>query len=140
MNRRQAGAGESDACGRRQPILFVFNREVEAMKNVVVRCLECEEPILRLPAVCTAEKCVVENEKGWEAGRTYYITYDNTTFKAAWETFFFEPSMHYPSFSTAANLCNMEFIAEDWKNDCSCMNTGTHCQCNCGLTAILRAF
>ena len=123
-----------------QPVVFEFDREVTAQKEVVMRCLECERPILRLPASCAGTKCVVANEQGWEADRTYYITYDSTTFRDAWESYFYQPSMLYASFTTAANLCNMEYIAKDWDSDCSCVNTGTHCQCNCGLTAILKAF
>ena len=46
---------------------------------------------------------MVANEQGWEADRTYYITYDSTTFRAAWESYFYQPSMRYASFTTAAH-------------------------------------
>ena len=122
------------------PIVMTFNREAVAVKPVTVRCLDCVRPIVSLTPVCSGMQCVAENPEAWEADTTYYVTYDASTFRAAWESFFLEVPERFTSFTTAASACSMEFIAEEWDTSCSCVNTGSHCQCNCGATAILRAF
>lgn len=102
--------------------------------------MDCVRPIVSLTPVCSGMQCVAENPEAWEADTTYYVTYDASTFRAAWESFFLEVPERFTSFTTAASACSMEFIAEEWDTSCSCVNTGSHCQCNCGATAILRAF
>lgn len=122
------------------PVVLTFNRDVVAMKPVVFRCLDCATPVVSLTARCVGVQCVLENEAGWEADSTYYITYDAATFRAAWETFYLATPERFSGFSTAASACSMDFITTEWDTTCSCVNTGSHCQCNCGATAILKAF
>ena len=122
------------------PIVLIFNRDVVATKPVVMRCMDCLTPSISLMPVCSGTRCLIENTVDWEADTTYYLTYDATTFRAAWETFFLAVPERFTSFTTAASACNMEFIAAEWDTSCSCINTGSHCQCNCGATAILKAF
>lgn len=117
-----------------------FNQDAKANKAVRFRCPDCALTIVSLPALCEQQTCVIENPNRWEAGRTYYMELDATTFEAKWENSFYQPTARYPSFTTAEALCNMEFVTEGWNSNCNCINTGSHCQCNCGSTAILKAF
>lgn len=117
-----------------------FNQDVQAEKAVRFRCPDCAVTAVSLAAVCADQSCVIENPNRWEAGRTYYLELDAATFKAKWENSYYQPSARYPSFTTAESLCNMEFVTEGWNSNCNCINTGSHCQCNCGGTAILKAF
>ena len=121
-------------------VQFVFNRDVEVTKAISFRCLDCGVTIVSLTASCEQDTCVVENPNNWEAGHTYYIMFDATTFKAAWEDYYYIPSPRYPSFTTAETMCNMDYVTNGWDSNCDCINTGMHCQCNCGATAILKAF
>ena len=122
------------------PLVLTFNRDVEAKKSVTVRCMDCLTPSTSLLPVCSGTRCLIENPVPWEADTTYYLTYDATTFQAAWGSFFLAVPERFTSFTTAASICNMEFITTEWDTSCSCINTGSHCQCNCGATAILKAF
>lgn len=122
------------------PVMFVFDRDVEAVKAISFRCLECETTQFTLEAQCEGMTCTVVHPNSWEASRTYAIHLDGSAFKAAWEEYYVENMSGYSSFTTAASMCNMEYITEDWDSNCSCINTGTHCQCNCGDTAILKRF
>ena len=122
------------------PLVLTFNRDVVATKAVMVRCMDCLTPSISLMPVCSGTRCLIENPEAWEADTTYYLTYDGTTFQAAWSSFFLAVPERFTSFTTAASSCNMEFITTEWDTSCSCINTGSHCQCNCGATAILKAF
>ena len=122
------------------PLVLTFNRDVVATKSVIVRCMDCLTPSTSLLPVCSGTRCLIENPVSWEPDTTYYLTYDATTFQAAWGSFFLAVPERFTSFTTAASSCNMEFITTEWDTSCSCINTGSHCQCNCGATAILKAF
>ena len=122
------------------PIVITFNRDVQVLKPVIVRCMDCQTPAITITPVCSGTQCVIERGEEWEANTTYYLVYDAMTFRAAWESYYLALPDRFPSFSTAANACSMEFIAAEWNSMCSCISTGTHCQCNCGATAILKAF
>ena len=122
------------------PIVITFNRDVQALKPVTVRCMDCQTPSISILPVCSGTQCVIERGEEWEANTTYYLIYDASTFHAAWESYYLALPERFPSFTTAANACSMEFIAAEWDTTCSCVSTGSHCQCNCGATAILKAF
>ena len=122
------------------PVVFTFNRDVEAVKSITFRCLECETVEFTLPAECEAATCIIRNPTNWEAKRTYAIYLDADAFKSKWDGYAVDNMSGYSTFTTGASMCNMDFIAEDWNSDCVCKNTSTHCQCTCGATAILKAF